>query len=173
VFLDRDGTLNARPRPHEYVTTVTGFTWLPGAVEGVARLARAGYVLTVVSNQRGVARGLVTRATLHAIEERIQTDLMAHGCAIQCFRYCFHDGAERCRCRKPAPGMILDLAREFDLELSTSWVIGDTESDIQAGIAAGCRTALLGDPRGLVEPDLVAGSLAEASVAIARPAGGR
>ena len=90
VFLDRDGTLNVRAPEHEYVTSVGDFAWMPGAVEGVAPLARNGYVLTVISNQRGVGRGLVSEATLREIEQRMQQDLAAAGCAIERFRYCFH-----------------------------------------------------------------------------------
>lgn len=167
VFLDRDGTLNVRPLEHEYVTSERQFVWLPGAAEGVGRLAHSGYVLAVVSNQRGVARGLVTPGTLHTIEKRIQRDLAAHGCNIEAFRYCFHDDEDACDCRKPKPGMILRLARELDLDLCSSWVIGDSESDIRAGEAAGCRTALVGGLRGQADPDIVAASLAEASELIA------
>jgi D-glycero-D-manno-heptose 1,7-bisphosphate phosphatase len=165
IFLDRDGTLNVRAPEHEYVTSVRDFAWLPGAVEGVARLARAGYVLTVVSNQRGVARGLVTRETLREIEQRIQRDLVAEHCAIERFHYCFHESEDDCECRKPRPGMILDLAEELDLDLAASWVIGDTETDVAAGRAAGCLTALVGEAEG--DPDLVAPSLDAASAAIA------
>jgi D-glycero-D-manno-heptose 1,7-bisphosphate phosphatase len=165
VFLDRDGTLNVRPREHEYVTAEKEFVWLPGAAEGLARLARAGYVLTVVSNQRGVARGLVRPNVLRGIEELIQSELASHGCTIAAFEYCMHEEAEACDCRKPKPGMILRLARELDLELGCSWVIGDSWTDIRAGEAAGCRTALLAADG--VEADVVAPSLAEASQVIA------
>jgi D-glycero-D-manno-heptose 1,7-bisphosphate phosphatase len=162
VFLDRDGTLNVRPREHEYVTSDSEFVWLPGAREGLARLARAGFVLTVVSNQRGVARGIVTRAALAAIEQRIQCDLAACDCAVTAFRYCVHDGAE-CECRKPKPGLVLDLARELDLDLAASWMIGDTEDDVAAGAAAGCTTVLLGDRGVATCADALAASLLDAS----------
>jgi D-glycero-D-manno-heptose 1,7-bisphosphate phosphatase len=163
VFLDRDGTLNVRPREHEYVTKERDFVWLPRAAEGVARLAQAGFVLTVVSNQRGVARGLVMPSVLREIEERIQDDLAVYGCAIGAFRYCFHDRDDGCQCRKPKPGMIVDLARELDLDLDRSWVIGDAESDVRAGAAAGCRTAFVGDAELALAPDVVAPSLFAAS----------
>ena len=95
VFLDRDGTLNERPAEHCYLRSPTQFRWLPGAREGAALLAKAGYVLAVVSNQRGLARGLLDRAALRAIEARVQRGLAAHGCRIEAFRYCPHDGASR------------------------------------------------------------------------------
>ena len=167
VFLDRDGTLNVRPREHEYVTSEEDFVWLPGAAEGAARLARAGYVLTVVSNQRGVARGLVHPSVLHGIEELIQDELGRYGCSIAAFRYCVHDIEDACDCRKPKPGMILRLAREFDLDLARSWMIGDSRTDIRTGEAAGCRTALLADSGDETEADVVAPSLAEVSQLIA------
>jgi histidinol-phosphate phosphatase family protein len=171
VILDRDGTLNVRPREHEYVTSEREFTWLPGAAEGVCLLAQAGYVLAVASNQRGVARGLVTFATLRAIEERIRHELAGHGCKVDAFRYCVHDDGDGCDCRKPKPGMIFALARELGLDLRKSWVIGDSTSDIRAGLAAGCRTALIGALPGAITPDMTAASLFEASERIARTTG--
>jgi D-glycero-D-manno-heptose 1,7-bisphosphate phosphatase len=163
VFLDRDGTLNVRPREHEYVTSEADFVWLPGAAEGAARLARAGYVLTLVSNQRGVARGLVQPTVLRAIENLIQDELARYGCSITAFRYCVHDLEDACDCRKPKPGMILQLAQELDLDLDGSWMIGDSDTDIRTGEAAGCRTALLADSADEAEADVVAPSLGEAS----------
>jgi len=165
VFLDRDGTLNVRPAEHEYVRSVDDFHWLPGAVEGLARLQRAGYLLALVSNQQGVARGVVSTSTLRDIEARIQEDLSGVGCQIGAFRYCVHAAEDRCSCRKPEPGMLCELARELDLDLSRSWMVGDAESDVEAGRAAGCRTALLGGTSG--RADIVAGSLEEASRLIA------
>jgi len=165
VFLDRDGTLNVTPEPHEYVTSAEAFVWIPGARDAVGRLAQAGYVLTVVSNQRGVGRGLVSPEILSEIEQGIQRDLAVEGCAIERFRYCFHGDEDGCDCRKPRPGMILELAAELDLDLCESWVIGDAPSDVAAGRAAGCRTALVGAARA-DDADLLAASLAEASDAI-------
>jgi D-glycero-D-manno-heptose 1,7-bisphosphate phosphatase len=165
VFLDRDGTLNMRPAEHEYVTAAADFAWIPGAREGLSRLAKAGYVLTVVSNQRGVGRGLVSRDVLDEIERRIQGELAVEGCAIEAFRYCFHGDEDDCDCRKPRPGMILGLAEMLDLDLAASWVIGDAASDTAAGRAAGCRTALVGGAEG--DADLLASSLADAADVIA------
>jgi len=167
AFLDRDGTLNVRAGDHEYVTAEKDFAWLPGAVDGAARLARAGFVLAVVSNQRGIARGLVTTDVLDAIEQRIQRDLAPHGCAIQAFRYCFHDNLDACDCRKPKPGMLIGLASVLDVDLAQSWMIGDSESDVEAGIAAGCRTARIGDRGAHSHADLVAPTLGVLSGLIA------
>jgi D-glycero-D-manno-heptose 1,7-bisphosphate phosphatase len=168
AFLDRDGTLNVRPREHGYVTSVAEFAWLPGAASGAARLASAGYLLAVASNQRGVARGLVDARILAELEGLIQRTLARHGCAIEAFRYCVHDEDAECSCRKPRSGMIVRLARELDLDLARSWMIGDSESDVVAGQGAGCRTALVGTAPARCEPDLVAESLDAASEMIVR-----
>jgi D-glycero-D-manno-heptose 1,7-bisphosphate phosphatase len=162
AFLDRDGTLNARPEAHLYVRSPEEFVWLPGAPEGAARLAEAGFALAVVSNQRGVARGLVDEATLGEIEARIQRRLEMLGCSVETFRYCPHDLDAGCDCRKPAPGMLLAAARERGFDLSRSWMVGDSPIDVAAGRSAGCRTALIGPGEG-VDADLVADSLEAAS----------
>ncbi|HEY1775820.1 MAG TPA: HAD family hydrolase [Solirubrobacteraceae bacterium] len=143
AFLDRDGTLNVSAPEHEYVTALEHFVWLPGAIEGAAALARAGYVLAVVSNQRGIARGLLTEATLSEIEAEIQAALAPHGARVEAFRYCPHELDADCDCRKPKPGMLLELARTLGLDLARSWMIGDSPSDVQAGRAAGTHTALI------------------------------
>jgi D-glycero-D-manno-heptose 1,7-bisphosphate phosphatase len=167
IFLDRDGVLNVRPPEHEYVRSTAEFRWLPGAAEGAARLSQAGYVLTVVSNQRGLARGLLTQDVLEEIEALIQSGLGAQGAHIEAFRYCPHDLDAGCSCRKPNPGMILSLAEELGLEVAGSWTIGDSASDVIAGRAAGTRTMLVGkDALQAEDPataDLVAPSLLAAS----------
>jgi D-glycero-D-manno-heptose 1,7-bisphosphate phosphatase len=163
VFLDRDGTLNVKPPEHEYVTSPRDFTWLAGAAAALARLAEAGYVLAVVSNQRGVARGLLTTEVLDNIEERIQHDLAPLHCAITAFRYCCHDYDAACDCRKPRPGLVTRLAADLDLDLDRSWMIGDSDSDMIAGRLAGCRTVLIGAKPTTTAPDLTSASLAQAS----------
>jgi D-glycero-D-manno-heptose 1,7-bisphosphate phosphatase len=163
AFLDRDGTINERPVPHRYVEAAENFRWLPGAAEGLTRLARAGLSLVIVSNQRGIARGLVSWRTLGLIESEIQRELRSRGTEIASFRYCPHALADDCDCRKPRPGMLLDAARELDLDLARSWMIGDTGSDVQAGIAAGCRTVLIGEQENSPRPSLRAADLLEAS----------
>jgi D-glycero-D-manno-heptose 1,7-bisphosphate phosphatase len=138
---------------------VDHFRWLPEAPEAVAHLASAGYFLAVVSNQRGVALGETKEDTLRAIEERIQRRLEPLGCRIDVFRYCVHDRDEWCSCRKPEPGMLLDIASVFAVDLAQSWMIGDQESDVRAGRAAGCRTALIASEPGSSPADVVAPSL--------------
>jgi D-glycero-D-manno-heptose 1,7-bisphosphate phosphatase len=142
AFVDRDGTLNVCPPAHAYVETAGAFEWLPGAIEGLASLGLQGFALVVVSNQRGVALGLVSASVLEEIEQIIQSALAERGAdGVLAFRYCIHGLAERCRCRKPAPGLVTAAADEFGFDLASSWMIGDSESDVLAGAAAGCRTA--------------------------------
>lgn len=136
--------LNVRPAPHEYVTSLEGYEWMAGARTALARLHRGGYPLVVASNQRGVARGLVDSKVLEQIERKVQDDLRADGVEIAAFFYCPHDTAEQCDCRKPAPGMLLRAAEELGLDLGGSTMIGDSETDVQAGRAAGCRTIRIG-----------------------------
>jgi D-glycero-D-manno-heptose 1,7-bisphosphate phosphatase len=164
VFLDRDGVLNVRPPEHEYVTDASGFRWLTGAAEGVAALNRAGYRVIVVSNQRGVARGVVSSETLAAVEARVADDLRAAGGTIEAFYYCTHDLADDCDCRKPRPGLLLRAAAELDVDLGRSAMIGDSETDVEAGRAAGCATTILIAPEGTpTEADAVAADLQQAA----------
>jgi D-glycero-D-manno-heptose 1,7-bisphosphate phosphatase len=165
IFLDRDGVLNVRPPEHDYVRSAADFRWLPGAADGAARLGRSGYVLAVVSNQRGVARGLLTWDVLEEIERLIQSELVHRGARIEAFRYCPHDLNEGCSCRKPNPGMILSLADELELDVARSWTIGDSVSDMTAGRAAGTRTMLVGaeSAAAMESADLTAPSLLAAS----------
>lgn len=153
VFLDRDGVLNERPPAHEYVTSADQFVWLPGARDAVARFKASGWKVAVVSNQRGVARGLVTFEVLAEIERKIQEDL-GPDAAIDGFYYCPHDLDEGCDCRKPRPGLLVRAAGDLGLDRAQSWMIGDEQSDVEAGRAAGCATILIGGD----EPDLLSAS---------------
>jgi D-glycero-D-manno-heptose 1,7-bisphosphate phosphatase len=139
------------------VTELAGFKLLPGAVEGMAELAGCGYELIVVSNQRGIARGIVGEEILHTTEKVLQRALEPLGARISGFYYCPHESDENCDCRKPRPGMLLRAARERGLDLEASWMAGDSMSDIEAGTAAGCRTVAIG-------PDASGATLSAASL---------
>jgi D-glycero-D-manno-heptose 1,7-bisphosphate phosphatase len=162
AFLDRDGTLNERPREHYYVTEIDDFRLVPGAVDGMRRLADCGYDLVVASNQRGIARGLVDEGVLRATEQVLQDALASHGARIDAFYYCPHEIEENCDCRKPRPGLLLRAAEELDLDLAASWMIGDSATDVEAGAAAGCSTAFIGTEPS-VDADLTADSLTDAA----------
>ena len=140
VFLDRDGTLNRAALPGEYVQAAYEVELLDGAAAAVALLARAGYLCVVVSNQRGVALGQMSGEDLHAVDARLR-DLVAKGGAeLSATYYCIHGLDDGCDCRKPKPGLLTRAARELGIELSASWMVGDSSTDVEAGARAGCRT---------------------------------
>ena len=141
VFLDRDGVLNravvreGRPYPPASVAEVA---ILPGVVEALQRLKVAGFVLIVVSNQPDVARGTTSKVTVEAINA-----YLAERLPIDRFIMCYHDSSDGCNCRKPSPGMLFAGAKEFDVDLAASFMVGDRWRDIEAGIAAGCKTIFI------------------------------
>jgi D-glycero-D-manno-heptose 1,7-bisphosphate phosphatase len=144
VFLDRDGTLNVSPDPHEYVTEPDELHLLPGAGEAVARLNRAGVWVGVVTNQRCVARGLVSPRLLDAIHRRLRDLLSVHGAHLDGVWVCPHADGE-CDCRKPAPGLLLQAQRAVpEIDFARSALVGDTDRDVGAGNAVGAVTVRLG-----------------------------
>jgi D-glycero-D-manno-heptose 1,7-bisphosphate phosphatase len=163
VFLDRDGVLNkpvlrnGRPHPPE---SVKDLVVCPDAASSLSRLRVAGYALVVVTNQPDVARGLQSAEVVHQINRELckRIDVTA-------VYVCFHDDADGCRCRKPAPGLLLDAARDLGLDLSRSFMVGDRWRDVEAGRRAGCRTVFIDrqySERSPENADLVTRSLADA-----------
>jgi D-glycero-D-manno-heptose 1,7-bisphosphate phosphatase len=168
VFLDRDGVINRKAPEGAYITRWEDFQFLPGVTEGILLLNKAGWSVIVVSNQRCVARGLLTAAELEKIHHRMNCELSQAGARLQAIYYCPHEKEPPCDCRKPSPGMLLTAAREHQVDLSISWLVGDSESDIEAGKRAGCRTLRIVEgpaPRG-GSADAFARSLLEASLKI-------
>lgn len=141
AFLDRDGVINRKaPTEDEYVTCWEEMQILPGVAEAVALLNNAGFLVIVVSNQRSVAKGLITEAKLDSIHQRMCNELAREGSVINDVYYCPHELEPPCACRKPQPGMLLQAAQAYDIDLSASWMIGDSDKDVEAGRRAGCRT---------------------------------
>jgi len=170
VFLDRDGVINRNPPKGSYITRWEEMHFFPDVAEGIGLLNRLGFRVIVVSNQRCVARGLVTAAELDTLHRRMCEQLAASGATIDGVYYCPHEKSPECHCRKPAPGMLLAAARTHRLDLTSSWMIGDSEIDIEAGKSAGCRTVRLleCDSSADAKADVVAPSLREAIHAILR-----
>jgi len=174
VFLDRDNTLMEDPG---FVSAPEQVRLLPGAADAVRTLRRAGYRVVVVSNQSGVARGMFDENTLARIHDRLKELMAGEGAPLDAIYYCpYLPGEEAAvdayrtdsELRKPRPGMLLKAAREMDIDLSVSWMIGDGERDVAAGKAAGCRTVLIsGAARSAEEEptvaDFVAADLCQAA----------
>jgi histidinol-phosphate phosphatase family protein len=131
--------LNRRASADDYVKSAAEFHWLAGAREGVRRLNDEGWLVLVVTNQRGVARGLMTAADVEAIHARAQSELSEVGARIDAFYVCPHRDEDRCACRKPQPGLILRAAQEWNVDLAASFLIGDDERDIEAARRAAVR----------------------------------
>jgi D-glycero-D-manno-heptose 1,7-bisphosphate phosphatase len=138
VFLDRDGVINraiVRNGLPLSPNSEAELQILPGVHEALSELRDHAYLLIVVSNQPEVARGTALMATIERLNRRLQDEL-----AFDAFLTCFHDDADRCDCRKPQPGLLLRAARDFAIELMTSYLVGDRWRDTEAGRRAGCRT---------------------------------
>jgi D-glycero-D-manno-heptose 1,7-bisphosphate phosphatase len=143
LFLDRDGTLNAKAPKGDYIKTPEVFKFLPGAVEALKKLHLAGYEFYIISNQSGIARGFMTEADLTAIHEKMQKELARHGVVFSGIYYCPHGWDDGCECRKPKPGLLYQAAREHDIDLSRALFIGDDERDKEASDAVGVHTILV------------------------------
>lgn len=183
VFLDRDGVVNELVYHQEHGIidspfTVGQFRLVPGVAAAIRQLRENGYKVIIVSNQPGMAKQHTTEATFKAISRKMRDDLAGDGAALDGEYYCFHHPEARvtglkadCECRKPKPGLLHRAAREHDIDLSQSWMIGDGLTDVQAGKAAGVRTALLGRMKCELcqlmdeqdaRPDIICSSLADA-----------
>jgi D-glycero-D-manno-heptose 1,7-bisphosphate phosphatase len=182
-FLDRDGVINAlvpdpRTGTNESPYHPDDVALMPGAAEALEQLGSAGMPLVVVSNQPAAAKGIVSEAELDAVHERVLELLGPSAQAVGDWRYCRHhpeavDPALRsCECRKPSPGMLREASAANGIDLRRSWMVGDSETDIEAGRAAGCRTALVLNPdsahrrSGAAKPDLMVRDLPEAASAL-------
>ncbi|MDF1792320.1 MAG: HAD family hydrolase [Thalassobaculaceae bacterium] len=149
VFLDRDGVLvrtDVRDGKPYAALKLDDFEILAEAPDAVRALKAAGFVTVLTTNQPELARGNVDSATMEAMHARLGADM-----PLDDIRICPHDSGAGCGCRKPAPGMLLDAARDLDLDLQASYMIGDRWRDIGAGRAAGCTTILI--ERGYAEPE--------------------
>lgn len=161
VFLDRDGVIN---QEDGYITSVDQFRLLPGVPEAISILNRAGVLAICVTNQPIIARGDASETILNNIHMRMEVDLGERGAYLDAIYYCPHhpDGGfhgevpelkTACECRKPSAGMILSAAEVFNVDLESSWIVGDTWRDVGAGLAAGIKTAYVGKPDSSISAD--------------------
>ncbi|MBI3831218.1 MAG: HAD family hydrolase [Planctomycetes bacterium] len=140
VFLDRDGVINVFPGPGKFVLKWDEFIFMPQVQKNLQRLRARGFFLALVTNQSGVGRGLMELDTLHEIHKRMQQEL--DHARLDAIYYCPHHPDEGCACRKPSAFMLQQAARDHALDLTRSFLVGDSGRDIEMGRAAGCRTAL-------------------------------
>jgi D-glycero-D-manno-heptose 1,7-bisphosphate phosphatase len=164
VFIDRDGVIvvpEFRDGRSFAPTRLADFRLYPEAVPSLHRLKRAGFLLAVVTNQPDVGNGLTARSEVEAMHEHMRQAL-----PVDVIKVCFHSHADRCQCRKPNPGMILEAASELGIDLAKSYMVGDRASDVEAGRRTGCATVFIdldyAEPAPTA-PDYVVRSVAEAA----------
>lgn len=141
IILDRDGVINYDS--DDYIKTPEEWRPLPGSLEAITKLNRAGYHVVVLTNQAGIARGYFTLATLQKIHQKLLQSVEAAGGNIDKIYFCPHGNEDQCDCRKPKPGMFKQIENDFKISLKEVYYIGDKYSDLQAAIAAGCKFILV------------------------------
>lgn len=144
LLIDRDGTINKKPERARYVSSWDEWAFVPETLAALHTLAAAGWSFVVISNQAGVARGMVTEEQVWEIDRRMKKALGDHGVPILGSYYCFHHWDDQCLCRKPEPGMFYSASRDFGLRLDRAWYLGDDPRDCTAAWRAGCRCAYVG-----------------------------
>jgi D-glycero-D-manno-heptose 1,7-bisphosphate phosphatase len=155
IFLDRDGVINRR-RPGDYVLNSSQFIFLPGIRSALKQLSTLGLPMIIISNQACVGKGLLKASALRKLTMQFHKTLRSDDVHLVAAYYCPHRSDEDCPCRKPKPGMLLQAAADFKIDLSRSVFVGDSYSDAQAALAAGCQPVLFGS--GLGEPEAPAHS---------------
>ncbi len=147
VFLDRDGTINVEL---EFLHRPEEFIFIPGAPQAIKLLNDAGFLVIVVTNQSGIARGYYDEAAVHRLHRHVDAELACFGARVDAYYFCPHhpeygigDYGMECECRKPKPGMLFRAAADLSLDLPASFMIGDKLLDVQAGLSAGCHSLLV------------------------------
>lgn len=146
VFLDRDGVINKERS--DYVKTVEELVILD-VTNSIKKLKDNGFLVVVISNQSAINRGLTTHQNVEQIHATIQDYLKKHGTQIDAFYYCPHRPDENCNCRKPKPGLFNKATNDLQIDLGSSWMIGDRDSDIEAAKAIGCKSIKISSDSGL------------------------
>lgn len=140
VFLDRDGVINRKLPENCYVSKPSEFEILPGVAEALSILNKLGYLLVMITNQRGIARGFMTTDDLQNVHQYMFDELKKSGLFLDALYFCPHEENEKCSCRKPEPGMLLAASKDLEIALGNSFTVGDSPSDVDAGQRAGTRT---------------------------------
>ncbi len=167
VLFDRDGIVNESPGAGYYVQRWEDFRLQPAFVAALRVVRDRGYQAVIVTNQRGVALGLVAPEELARMHELLRASLRSQGVDVLDILVCtHHEGA--CDCRKPRPGLLLEAARRHGLDLAASWMVGDQETDVQAGRQAGCRTIRVAPPGEITSADYRVADMNELVTFLAR-----
>jgi len=162
LILDRDGVINRESR--EFVKSADEWRPLPGSIGAIAALSKAGYTVTVASNQSGLARGLFDNDALASMHEKLRALVAAEGGHIDRIVVCPHGPHDDCACRKPKPGLLLQLGEHYDVTLAGVPVIGDSLRDLEAALAVGARPILVRTGNGREAERNLVGSLADIEV---------
>ncbi len=163
VILDRDGVINQDSAT--FIKNPNEWRPIPGSLEAIALLNQHGYRVAIATNQSGIARGYFDMATLNAIHDKMHKALALVGGRVDALYYCPHAADDGCACRKPKPGMIKDIGRRFNVELTQVFAVGDALRDLQAFAEAGCRPILVRTGKG--EQTLAEGSLPPHTMVVA------
>lgn len=158
VILDRDGVINDH---RDYVNTPDDFILFDFSAKSIVLLREAGFIVVVATNQGGVGLGFMTKQSLDAVHEKMLSELAKEGAVIHDIAACIHSPRAGCSCRKPQPGLLFELQMRNHLDLSKSYMVGDRETDVEAGKAAGTRTVLIG--KGPSTADFIASNLLTAA----------
>ena len=164
VFLDRDGTI---AKDVHYCSRPEDFELFPNTAKAIRLLNEHGFKVMVVTNQSGIARGYFTEEMLANIHEKMKRELAKEGAWVDAIYYCPHHPEDNCECRKPKPKLVLQAAKDFDIDLGQSFVVGDLQMDIELGRVLGCKTILISKDE-TTDPDAVASDLLEAAWKILR-----
>jgi D-glycero-D-manno-heptose 1,7-bisphosphate phosphatase len=146
VILDRDGVINADS--DDYIRSLDEWIPIPGSIEAIARLSRAGFKIGVATNQSGIARGYfdeITLANMHALLCELVEE---EGGQVDAICYCPHGPDDGCRCRKPAPGLLEQISAELQVPIAGAWYVGDTAKDLELGLAMDCKSILVRTGKG-------------------------
>lgn len=146
LILDRDGVIN-----HDsdaYIKSLDEWIPIPGSIEAIAQLSKAGWTVAVATNQSGIARGYYSLATLEAMHARLRALVAEQGGEVGCIVHCPHGPDEGCECRKPKPGMLRAIAEHYQVPLTDVWFVGDSKGDLEAALAVDAQPVLVKTGKG-------------------------
>lgn len=151
IFLDRDGTINI---DYNYVHTIDKFDFIDGVIDALIELKKMGYLLVITTNQSGIARNVFTQEQFDTLTEWMDWSLMDRGVELDGVYFCPHDPKEsECECRKPSPGMILTAAKDLNIDVANSYMVGDRVSDLLSGKNAGVKKTVLVRTGDVITPE--------------------